>query len=286
MNAAFFSDALGQIGGKYLLEAQSYVSPKAVKKRGWVKGAALAACLCLVIGVTALCWPAADSPHTVLEDPTGANGCTGESVYPTEDGAPSLILNGTLYIVSPHQSFSMELSEGFVLAGEVEEGAFAGTAYYTNPAVPEWVYLYQPCSVWNHQVREEQMAYVRYVDARIRGDDYVCYNGTLYISLWSADAWGDRPDVSRESYDRAEALYGPRLEGEAPVGFVSLGKAEFSGYDSIPAGGLSCNTGTPEVFADPDDGGVLLVATQWFTAAEEGGSTLHTGYDVYIPYGQ
>ena len=69
------------------------------------------------------------------------------------------------------------------------------------------------------------------------------------------------------------------------VAFLSLGLTEFSGYDSLPTGTLSSNVGALEVYAHPDQPDLILVSTQWYTATkEEGGQTLHTGFNVYIRY--
>ena len=126
---------------------------------------------------------------------------------------------------------------------------------------------------------------MRYVDIRLRGKDIVCYNGEYYISMWSAESTGDSPDVSNEYFDTMEGIYGIRIEGDAPDGFVSAGIAEFSGHDTIPRGALTSNEGAYEVYVNPNEPDVILVSTQWHTApVGENGEKDHSGFNVYIRY--
>lgn len=123
------------------------------------------------------------------------------------------------------------------------------------------------------------------MDERIRGKDIVCYNGNYYISLWSADSYGNYPDVSSDYYNKMESTYGIRIEGEALDGFVSAGIAEFSGHDTIPSGTLASNESASEVYVNFNDPDVILVSTRWYTApVGENGETNHSGYNVYIHY--
>ena len=103
--------------------------------------------------------------------------------------------------------------------------------------------------------------------------------------MWSAQDYGSAPDVSHEYYDKMENTYGIRIEGDAPAGFASVGIAEFSGNDTIPRGMLVSNAGAYEVYANPGDPDVVLVATTWVTApVGENGETNHSGFNVYIRY--
>ena len=168
------------------------------------------------------------------------------------DGPSSLVVNGVSYLISPHLAVSNDLPDGFVHAGEASVGGFENCPYYTNPDMPE---------------------------------DLVCYNGEYYISMWSAQDYGSAPDVSHEYYDKMENTYGIRIEGDAPAGFASVGIAEFSGNDTIPRGMLVSNAGAYEVYANPGDPDVVLVATTWVTApVGENGETNHSGFNVYIRY--
>lgn len=252
--------------------------PKA-KKAGWLKWGAIAACLCLVVSIAipVLFQQSPDTPHDTM-DPS--------------DGPSSLVVNGVSYLISSHLAVSNDLPDGFVHAGEASVGGFENCPYYTNPDMPEWIYVYHEVSTDGNvdatgtlNRTEPHNAYVRYVDERLRGKDLVCYNGEYYISMWSAQDYGSTPDVSHEYYDEMESAYGIRIEGDAPAGFASVGIAEFSGNDTIPRGMLVSNEGAYEVYADPNNPDVVLVATKWHTApVGENGETSHSGFNVYIRY--
>ena len=49
MNTKKFSEAMGELDSKYVDEAIRYKREKAIKKPGWVKWGAMAACLCLMV---------------------------------------------------------------------------------------------------------------------------------------------------------------------------------------------------------------------------------------------
>lgn len=258
---------------------RSETASKCKKKPAWLKWGAITACLCLVVSIAipVLFQQSPDTPHDTM-DPS--------------DGPSSLVVNGTSYLISPHLAVSDDLPDGFVRAGEASVGGFENCPYYTNPDMPEWVYVYHEVSTDGKvdatgtlNRTEPHNAYVRYVDERLRGKDLVCYNGEYYISMWSAQDYGNTPDVSHEYYDKMESTYGIRIEGEPPVGFASVGIAEFSGNDTIPRGMLVSNEGAYEVYADSNNPDVVLVATKWHTApVGENGETSHSGFNVYIRY--
>lgn len=258
---------------------RSETAYRSKKKPVWLKWGAIAACLCLVVSIAipVLFQQSPDTPHDTM-DPS--------------DGPSSLVVNGTSYLISPHLAVSDDLPDGFVRAGEASVGGFENCPYYTNPDMPEWVYVYHEVSTDGKvdatgtlNRTEPHNAYVRYVDERLRGKDLVCYNGEYYISMWSAQDYGNTPDVSHEYYDKMESAYGIRIEGEPPVGFASVGIAEFSGNDTIPRGMLVSNEGAYEVYADSNNPDVVLVATKWHTApVGENGETSHSGFNVYIRY--
>lgn len=248
----------------------------------WLKWGALAACLCLVVALaipTAL-FESADTPRDTVEPGADSTGPAG------------LTVNGIKYLISSHVSVTDELPDGFSYAGETAVGGFENCPYYTNPDMPEWVYVSQEVltdgtvdSSGTLNRTDPHDAYVRYVDIRLRGRDIVCYNGDYYISMWSVHPSGEHADVSYEYYEKMEATYGIRIEGEAPQGYVSVGIADFAGYDTVPTGTLACNEGTYEIFANPEDTNVILVSTEWYTApVGENGETHHTGFNIYIKY--
>lgn len=274
-----FAEVLGGISEDYVKEAET---AQKTEKPSWVKWGAAAACLCLVVLAAMTFFQSSGTPQEGVDqaDPSG-------------DGPPHFVIDDIAYIISPHLSVTEELPEGFVPAGNISIiDGFEDCPYYLNPDMPEWVYVY-------HEVRTDgtvdaagtltsttpHNAYVRYVDERLRGRDLICHNGKYYISMWSAESFGDHPDVTEEYYDEMYALYGLRIEGAAPDGFVLAGTAEFTGYDTVPAGTLASNTEAAEVYYNPDDPAAVLVQTHWFTAtAEESGETRHDGFNVYILY--
>lgn len=250
-------EVMEDIDERFVKEAKE---PRAKRKTpGWLKWGALAACLCLVV-ITAL-W--AD----VADEPIGNDRAT----------PPMVRVNGTDYMLTGRGAMYQECPEGFVFTGTFEDGDYEGIPYYTKPEMPEHIYLY-----FDYRA-DGTMDYVRFVDVKIRGDDYVRCNGQLYISCWSAKTYGDDPDLTNGDYNLAKAKYGLRFEGEAPDGFEFMGKAEFEGYEIVPQGELSCNTDAWErdVWADPEDDSIILVSTAWHT--NKGNlSVRHTGFDVYF----
>ena len=274
--------------GNELLDKMELVDPAYVEaadrkparqKHHWGQWAVVAACLCLVIAAIPFFTFDSSTPQDAM-DPEGG-------------GPPHLLIDGRKYIISPHLSVSNELPDGFAVAGNIDiVDGFANCPYYLNPNMPEWIYVY-------HEVRTDgtvdatgtltsappHNAYVRYVDERLRGKDLVCYNGKYYISMWSAEYYGDNPDITREYYDEMDSLYGIRIEGTVPNGFELAGTAVFTGDDTIPEGTLVSNKEEAAVYFNPNDPSVIFVETHWFTAtAGENGQTRHDGYNVYILY--
>lgn len=249
------------------------------KKRRWINLSAVAACLCLLIMAIPFLMQTLETPQINFGNDT-------------MDGPPYLTVGNTRFLISSHLPVTEELPAGFEEAGQANVGGFENCSYYLNPNVPEWVYVY-------HEVRTDGTvdatgtltsttphdAYVRYVDERLRDKNLVYYNDEYYISMWSANCFGENPDVSEAYYNKMETQYGIRVEGSAPEGFVLAGTAEFTGDDTIPIGNLASNKESAEVYYSPDAPDIVLVATHWFTAtAEENGETRHDGYDVYILY--
>ena len=277
MNRKDLYNAINEVDEDILERSES--ASRSKKKPVWLKWGAIAACLCLVVSIAipVLFQQSPDTPHDTM-DPS--------------DGPSSLVVNGVSYLISSHLAVSNDLPDGFVHAGEASVGGFENCPYYTNPDMPEWIYVYHEVSTDGNvdatgtlNRTEPHNAYVRYVDERLRGKDLVCYNGEYYISMWSAQDYGSTPDVSHEYYDKMESTYGIRIEGDAPVGFASVGIAEFSGNDTIPRGMLVSNEGAYEVYADSNNPDVVLVATNWHTApVGENGETSHSGFNVYIRY--
>ena len=242
------------------------------KRRGWIAWAAAAACLCLLLAAI----PAfSQKPSTPQEGTTDYGG------------PPRAVVNGRTYVISPYLANAEELPDGFTYAGTTDvDNGFETCAYYTNPDIPEWIYVY-------HEVRTDgtvdetgtlvstppHNAYVRYVDERLHGKKLVCFDGNYYISLWSAEDSGDDPDVSEAYYEKIYTQYGRRIEGAVPDGFTLAGTAAFSGEDTVPKGALASNEGEVEVYYDASNPEVILVEAHWFTV-----QGAHDGFDVYILY--
>ena len=277
-------DILGGINETQVREAR--IAASRAKKPRWTRWGAAAACLCLAAALFAL--PA------LREAAPEAPGAETESdpAAVSRDGPPHLVLDGIAFYISPHLSASKTLPDGFSPGGTAEVNGVGDCSYYLNPDIPEWVYVRQEVrtdgtldETGTLIPTEPHVAYVRYVDERLRGRDLLSCDGRLYISMWSANCYGGDPDVSSAFYDEIYDSYGIRIEGGVPEGFLSAGVAEFSGDDTIPSGALSSNKEAAEVLVNPDDPDVVLAATQWYTAAAgEDGETRHEGYNVYLLY--
>lgn len=266
MKSEEFYEILGEIREDYVEEAE-HQKPR--RARG--KWLALAACLCLAAALTI------PFLHRAPQTPRCADA----------DGPQHFTVDGRTYIISPHLSVSDTLPDGFALAGTTDvEGGFENCPYYENPDVPEWIYVYQEVrtdgtvdETGTLTATPPHNAYARYVDARLRGRNLICYHGEYYISMWTASVG---TDITQEEHDAADARYGNRIEGGAPEGFVLAGTADFTGDDTIPTGALATNAAAADVYYSPADPDVLLLQTHWFTAPDETGETEHTGFDVYI----
>lgn len=274
-------DGITGIREEIVLRAENYKFHKSSHRNSWMKWGAMAACLCLIVSFSAIISYRA-KPEMPLR---GEESSTPGNALP-----PHIGVDGKTYIISSYLAMSKECPEGFVYAGKSAVGGMEDCSYYINPEIPEWVYVYQEVSTdgtvdetGTLNRTEIHCEYVRYVDESIWGKDFVCYNGQLYISLWSASISGESPDVERELYDEIENTYGVRIKADSQEGFVSVGIAEFSGRDTVPKGKLSCNTDSVEVLVNPTDERVLLIPTEWYTAPQgENGETKHSGYNVYV----
>lgn len=270
---------IGEVNEQKVSAAGMAMTAKKKSRPVWLKWGAMAACLCLVVGlaIPMVFHQTTETPHDTMD---------------SNDGPASLTVNGVNYLISSHPSVFDELPDGFIYTGETNVGSFVGCPYYTNPDIPEWVYVYHEVltdgridETGTLNRTEPHNAYVRYVDVRLRGKDLVCYNGEYYISMWSAEYYGDTPDVTREYYDAMDNLYGKRIEGAVPNGFELAGTAVFTGNDTIPTGYLASNEKDVAIYYNPDDPTVIFVETYWFTStAEENGQTQHSGFNVYIRY--
>lgn len=207
-------------------------------------------------------------------------------------GPPHFEAGEITYVDSGYgDAVTEELPDGFVKAGTVSfPGGYQNCSYYLNPDVPEWAYVY--LIVHTDGTVDEtgslvytplHHAYARFVDERLRGNDFICYNGTYYMYMHVAEWYGDDPDVSREDYERIDSQYGILVEGAVPEGFVYAGRTAFTGHDTIPTGSLASNREEAGVYYDPDDPAVILFGNHGYVL-DENGHTQHDGFDVYIRY--
>lgn len=242
------------------------------KRGGWIAWAAAAACLCLLIAAIPVF---SQKPSTPQEGTTDYGG------------PPRVAVNGRTYVISPYLANAEELPDGFTYAGTTDvDNGFEDCAYYTNPDIPEWIYVYQEIRT-DGTVDETgtlvstppHNAYTRYVDERLRGKKLVCFDGNYYISMWSAWYSGEDPDVIEAYYEKIYEQYGIQIEGAVPDGFTLAGTAAFSGDDTVPKGTLASNEGEVEVYYDASNPEVILVEARWFTV-----QGAHDGFDVYILY--
>lgn len=253
-------DAIGEAEEAYVRDAAEGKKRKAA----WVKWAALAACLALVVGV--ILW----------------------QEWPAVQAVPPIVTyNGVEYMESGYAGYHSalsELPEGYVLAGTTVMGQRGECPFYANPDEPLWVYVY--CTVYSTNSYEPpKMGYLRFVDVRLRSAQMICYNGQLYIGMMSANLWSrENNDVEQELYDALEAEYNLAFEGEAPEGFVCLGEVEYTGSDTLPRGALAGNI-KAIVWAHPDRPELLLKENYWHSFTEqEMQETRHHGFEVFALY--
>lgn len=262
-------DKMGLIDPAYVEAADRWPARK--KSGGWK----WVACLYLLFTASLFFWHGTGSPQDEV----------------SADDPPHVVVGDRKFYISPHLFVTDELPEGFAQAGtaDIADG-YKNCPYYVNPDVPEWIYVCHEVNIDGTADETGTLintpphdAYVRYVDARLRGRDLICYDGRYYISLWSAET---RSDVTKAYFDSFERPYKVRIEGNAPEGFVFVGTAEFSGYDTVPKGSLASNKEAARVYSNPDDLNVIFVETHWFTAPDEGEEEekRHDGFDVYILY--
>ena len=257
-------DAIGGVEECYIRDA----GESRKRSAGWFKWSALAACLVLVVGT--ILWQ-------VLP---------GEKI-PAGDGPAAVEYNGVKYLYSGYERYSTvleELPEGYTLAGTANIGELGECPFYANADEPLRIYVYHLIHS-NNSYEPPKMAYIRYVDARLRSAQMISYEDRLYIGLMTADLWSNEMhDVERELYDALKAEYDLAFEGAAPEGFVCLGEVEYTGPDTLPSGALAGNI-KAVVWAHPDRPELLLKETYSHTYEEPGRLVQHhDGFEVFALY--
>ena len=271
------AELIGEVREDFVEQAQ----PPVRKKRPWSTVLALAACIALVIAIGAVSPFFQRKGAADLGAPLAPEATEESAPETPESLLPHVKVDGVSYYISSHLSSYDECPETFAEGGILESGEYAGCRYYISAEYPHLVYVY---TMTNNRGEvdssgtviptEPHMAYLRFVTEEMRGKDFVCVDGQLYTSMWNG--WRT---VDGEFYDRIEAEYGVRIEGDAPEGFASVGTAEFAGWDLWPEDALSSNTGEEEIYVNPENPDIVLVATTWHTVQGE-----HRGFHVYLRY--
>lgn len=189
--------------------------------------------------------------------------------------APNIVLGGITYFQSPYQIAFENCPDGFKYGGVIESGIAEGCSYYINLQIPEWIYVEQDVKRIG-TADDFYLGYARYVDENICGKDFINYNGTIYVSMLSAEY---PLVVDKALYDEIERTYGRRIEDSDVSGFLPAGITVFEGYDVVPYNDFGSNTHQKEeqIYANIDNEDVILLSTSWETS-----SGTHEGFDVYI----
>ena len=126
ITSELFSEAMGELGAKYIAETLSY-QPKKKPKVALMKYVALAAVLCLVVAAavwarwedSGLSIDENDNPlGTVYEDDTVES--VEDSSVESGDLAPMVCINGILYQCAGNQPDLAGKEDEFVFLGEIE----------------------------------------------------------------------------------------------------------------------------------------------------------------------
>jgi len=136
MNAIEFSNAIGKVNDRYIMEAITY---ERKKKRNSLKWATVAACFCLVVATTFLGLDAYASGNNeaLLEvDTVPPNGLTLSIIDAAPDDAEFLITNETQFQVDYGYANRVEKYDGteWVTITTESVGIFPATRVEVNPA--------------------------------------------------------------------------------------------------------------------------------------------------------
>lgn len=220
-------DAMGLLDDDIIESAEKNRSLK--KNPFLIKWLSLAACIVLAVLV---CVPLFNRPDLIHPPVETLPPETEQNEWALP---PSVLLNGNKYIISANGVSFATCPEGFEKAGTITDGEFDGMDYYTNPDVPEWIYVYTGVNSPG-AVKEFQNAFMRLVLTDVR-EWYIRYNGQLY--------------VNPSSYIK---------RSELPDSFSEVGTTLFEGYDTIPYENLGSNRFRQHgstVYASPDVPGVI-----------------------------
>ena len=289
MNREHIIDAVGNLPEDMIRSVDALRNPKK-QLPIWLKRGALAACLCVVLALTVpLLRQVAEIPSLDGVTPSRPN----ENYEPDTPGAtpdatpgapkPYLTVDGRDYYVASYSFATNTLPEGFAYAGTFENG----NKYYTNPDMPEWIYVFRLYYNRNRRDPEtnkldpgDDYGYIKHVDTRLSGRELLCYKGEYYISLNSVEYedYRTHTDITEEYYNSMARIYGERFEGNPKYGFELIGQTTFTGFETVPKGDLACNFGVRNVYKSGVTD-LLLVSNAWTE-----GKKVCRGYDVYVRY--
>lgn len=108
MTKKTISDAVTNISTEYIEKAADYTVTMKAHKPVWVKWAAMAACLCVIVATGIIISKLNNPPHDNITESTVA------------DAAPMIYINNTLYRQSTTQNFYDNQTEEFVYLGEIK----------------------------------------------------------------------------------------------------------------------------------------------------------------------
>lgn len=293
MNHETILDSLGRLPEE-VIESVDAVRNRKKRNPVWLKWGALAACLCVVLVLSVpLLHRTTQTPSAngdkFSQNPQVLPGDAPDTPDPAPDTTnpgcpqPYLTVDGRDYYGASYSFVSETLPEGFAYAGRFENG----DRYYTNPDMPEWIYVFRLYYNRNRRDPEtnkldpgDDYGYIKYVDTRLSGRELLCYKGEYYISLNSVkyEDYRTYTDITEEYYNAMVSIYGERFEGNPKYGFELIGQTTFTGFETVPKGDLACNFGVRNVYKSGVTD-LLLVSNAWTQ-----GKKVCRGYDVYVRY--
>ncbi len=189
----------------------------------------------------------------------------------TDNLVAAVIVNGETYYESGWRTEFDTCPEGFLPGGTVNETTadgkyLLGAKFFTNSAIPEWIYVYAP--VWD-EANHESMKFVRFVTEEARFHTLISYEGVLYESLWTHG-------FSEEDGD-------PRIE-TLPAGFVLVGVSYLEELDRVPRTDFGVNHSgydQANVYADPENPEHLYLSATWVKYIDDQ-EVQNNGYQVFV----
>lgn len=257
--ATTISDAISNIGTRHIEEAANYSVKENARKPVWVKWGIMAACVCLVVAVTAAL------SNVIAPNSEPLNGSEPASASEPPDGGgvgcgtlpggirPELLADGTVFYWSGMSHVipgrpETYLPEGYAEYGRISSvteseatedcqmkaGFAASGTIYTSKITPEAVYVLMTTD-WFED------AYVRFTSSELS----VCR------IIWNGESYQFVPGYSE----------GIEVLKELPEGCELVGRLHYIGDDAIPVNDLETNYPQEgrEVFYDSEDPDYIYV---------------------------